>query len=224
MKFRWSLATAQPLLAARLAQDLGISPLFAQCLLNRGLDESAAAGAYLEPRLKHMADPFLLPDMDVAVERLLPSREKKERIAIFGDYDVDGVTSTAILIEILRPLGWNVEAYLPHRLDEGYGLSADAIQNCLERFAPNLLIAVDCGSSSAQSVAYLRDHGVEVIILDHHQASSPLPAALALINPHACDVGRVPPRGASPPNGTALFKELCSAGLAFKLAHALVKR
>ena len=229
MKFRWSLAPAQPLLAARLAQDLRIPPLLAQCLLNRGLDESTAAGAYLDPRLKHMADPFLLPGMDVAVERLLAARDKKERITIFGDYDVDGVTSTAILLEILRPLGWNVESYLPHRLDEGYGLSLDAVQSCLDRFAPNLLIAVDCGSSSAQSVAYLRERGVEVIILDHHQACSPLPAALALINPHALSADaqntlkgghQTAPFGVQ---ALACFQELCSAGLAFKLAHALVK-
>jgi len=212
MKFRWSLAPVQPLLAARLAQDLRISPLLAQCLLNRGLDDSAAAGAYLDPRLKQMADPFLLSGMNAAVERLLLARDKKERITVFGDYDVDGVTSTAILLEILQPLGWNVESYLPHRLDEGYGLSLDAAQNCLDRFAPDLLIAVDCGSSSAQSVAYLRERGVDVLILDHHQACSPLPAAVALINPHASDA-----------NAGAPGRELCSAGLAFKLTHALVK-
>src|SRR4051794_34569931 len=109
MKFRWCLAAPQPLLAAHLAQELGISALFAQCLLNRGLDETSAANAFLQPRLKDMADPFLLRGMEAAVERLLRAREKKERVAIFGDYDVDGVTSTAILLELLRPLGWNVE-------------------------------------------------------------------------------------------------------------------
>jgi single-stranded-DNA-specific exonuclease len=219
MKFRWSLAPAQPLLAARLAQGLGISPLFAQCLLNRNLDELGAANSFLDPRLKDMADPFLLPGMDAAVERLLRAREKKERITIFGDYDVDGVTSTAILLDLLQPLGWNVESYLPHRLDEGYGLSFEAVQNCLDRCAPDLLIAVDCGSSSVESVAHLQQRGIEVIILDHHQASSPLPAALALVNPHAA--GPVPSPGS---RSVAPFKELCSAGLAFKLAHALVKR
>src|SRR5947209_1621357 len=100
MKFRWALSPAQPLLAARLAQLLGISPLFAQCLLNRGLDESQSANMYLRPRLKDMQDPFLLPEMNAAVERLLRAREAKERVTIFGDYDVDGVTSTAILLEV----------------------------------------------------------------------------------------------------------------------------
>src|SRR5262249_48971772 len=161
------------------AQELRISPLFAQCLLNRGLQEPGPAAIYLQPRLKDMLDPFFLPGMDRAIERLLIAREKRERVCIFGDYDVDGVTATAILLEVLRPLGWSVESYLPNRLDEGYGLSLEAVQNCFERHAPNLLVAVDCGSSSANSVEQLRQRGVDVVILDHHQACCPLPAALA---------------------------------------------
>jgi single-stranded-DNA-specific exonuclease len=233
MKFRWALAPAQPLLASRLAQELHVSPLFAQCLINRGLNETAPAANYLQPRLKDMLDPFLLPGIDRAIERLLGAREKRERIAIFGDYDADGVTATAILLEVLRPLGWNVESYLPNRLDEGYGLSLEAVQNCLERHSPNLLIAVDCGSSSAASVEYLRQRGIDVIILDHHQACSPLPAALALINPHAHRPEdqsalkgghQTAALGVHPSGCSGLFHELCSAGLAFKFAHALIKR
>jgi single-stranded-DNA-specific exonuclease len=129
MKFRWSLATPQPLLAGQLAAALKISPLLAQCLLNRGLSEPAAVENFLSPRLKNLADPFLLPNMNVAVERLLRAREQNEPLVIFGDYDVDGVTSTTILLDVLRKLGWQVEAYLPRRMDEGYGLSRDGVEN-----------------------------------------------------------------------------------------------
>ena len=209
MKFRWSLAPAQPLLASALAKELQVSPLLAQCLLNRGLSECAAIAAYLQPRLKQLADPFLLPNLRAAVERLFRAREQNEPLVIFGDYDVDGVTSTALLTETLRALGWNVNYYLPHRLDEGYGLSQDGVENCLRKFPATLLLAVDCGSTATAAIAWLRDKGVDVLVLDHHQISSPAPAAVALVNPQL-----------SP----AQFRELCSAGLAFKLAHALVKR
>src|SRR6202140_3356566 len=100
MKFRWSLAPAQPLFAGQLASGLKISPLLAQCLLNRGLSEPVAISAFLEPRLKQLADPFLLPNMAAAVERLYKARERKEPLVIFGDYDVDGVTSTALLLDV----------------------------------------------------------------------------------------------------------------------------
>src|SRR4051794_5617303 len=106
MKFHWSLAPAQPLLAGQLANALRISPLLAQCLLNRGLSEPISIKCFLEPKLKQLTDPFLLPNMAVAVERLLRARENKESLVIFGDYDVDGVTSTALLVEVLGSLGW----------------------------------------------------------------------------------------------------------------------
>jgi single-stranded-DNA-specific exonuclease len=212
MKFRWSLAPPQPGLAAQLAASLNIPPLLAQCLLNRGLSEPDAIAGFLQPRLKQLADPFLLPNMGAAVERLLQARERNEPLVIFGDYDVDGVTSTALLLDVLRPLGWNVQYYLPHRMDEGYGLSQDGVENCLAKFPLTLLLAVDCGSTAVASIASLRQRGVDVIVLDHHQVCSPAPAATALVNPQL-GVQSPPP-----------FTELCSAGLAFKLAHALLKR
>lgn len=214
MKFRWALEPSQPLLAAQLASGLKISPLLAQCLLNRGFSETAAIGAFLQPRLKHLADPFLLPNMDKAVERLLRAREKNEPLVIFGDYDVDGVTSTALLTETLRGLGWKVNYYLPHRMDEGYGLSQDGVENCLRKFPATLLLAVDCGSTAVAAIDWLRQKGVDVLVLDHHQVSSPAPAAVALVNPQLSD----------DKNPALSFRELCSVGLAFKLAHALVKR
>jgi len=134
MKCRWKLAPAQPLLAGQLAAKLKISPLLSQCLVNRGLSDPDKIAAFLHPRLKNLADPFLLPDMDKAIDRLFRAREREESLVIFGDYDVDGVTSTALLVEVLRALGWKVEFYLPHRMDEGYGLSQDGVENCLKKF------------------------------------------------------------------------------------------
>ncbi len=211
MKYRWSLAPAQPALTAFLSGELKISPLLAQCLLNRGLSEPEPISRFLDPRLKQLADPFLLPHMRAAVERLFSAREKSEPLVIFGDYDVDGVTSTTLLSEVLTALGWKVERYLPHRMDEGYGLSQSAVENCLGQFPATLLLAVDCGSTARDTIDWLRGRGVDVIVLDHHQVSSPPPAAVALVNPQLA--------AESAPS----FRELCSAGLAFKLAHAVLK-
>ncbi len=212
MKYRWSLAPAQPLLTPPLSRQFKVSELLAQCLLNRGVNEPAVIADYLEPRLKNLADPFLLPNMDKAVERLFHAREKKETLVIFGDYDVDGVTSTALLTETLRALGWSVNCYLPHRMDEGYGLSQDGVENCLKKFPVTLLLAVDCGSTAVSAIDWLKERGVDVLVLDHHQVSVPAPAATALVNPQLNGADNI------------TFQELCSAGLAFKLAHALVKR
>jgi single-stranded-DNA-specific exonuclease len=212
MKFRWSLVPPQPLLARQFASQLKISPLLAQCLVNRGFSEVPAIENFLAPRLKNLADPFLLPNMDKAVERLFRAREQNEPLVIFGDYDVDGVTSTALLVEVLRELGWRVESYLPSRMDEGYGLSADGVENCLKKFPTTLLLAVDCGSTAVETIASLKVRGVDVIVLDHHQVSNPAPEAIALFNPQLAAEKEIS------------FRELCSAGLAFKLAHAILKR
>lgn len=221
MKFRWTIAPPQPLLTGQLANALKISPLMAQCLVNRGFSELERITNFLQPRLKNLADPFLLPNMAAAVDRLFHARERKEPLVIFGDYDVDGVTSTALLVEVFQALGWQANCYLPHRLDEGYGLSQDGVENCLKKFPTTLLLAVDCGSTAVQSIAWLRDRGVDVIVLDHHQVSSPAPAATALVNPQlSAATETIGNRQSAIGN----FTELCSAGLAFKLAHALVKR
>jgi single-stranded-DNA-specific exonuclease len=208
MKFTWTVAAPRRELGQELAGALAISPLLAQCLLNRGLHQPELASRFLQPRLKHLADPFLLPNMAAAVDRLLAARARHELLVIFGDYDVDGVTSTALLTETLRALGWRLEHFLPHRLEEGYGLSRDGVERCLQKFPAQLLLAVDCGSTSVEVTAWLRTKGIDVVVLDHHQVSEPAPAAVALVNPQL---------------GGA-FRELCSAGLAFKLVHALLKR
>src|SRR2546426_5568663 len=226
--FRWSVAERQPLLTERLAADLKISDLLAQCIVNRGLSEPALAANFLQPRLKQLSDPFLLPNMTAAVDRLFRARDRGESLVIFGDYDVDGVSSTALLTEVLSRLGWKVNHYLPDRFDEGYGLSQDGVENCLRKFPATLLLAVDCGSTAVATIDWLHRSGVEVLVLDHHQVSNPAPPAVALVNPWF----GVPPSGGAgvapePEGGTsdgACFTELCSVGLAFKLAHAIVKR
>ncbi|MBA4148537.1 MAG: single-stranded-DNA-specific exonuclease RecJ [Verrucomicrobia bacterium] len=209
-RYRWSIAPVQTSLRERLAVDCDLSPLLAQCLLNRGHAEPGTILNFLDPRLKNLADPYLLPDMQLAVERLVAARESKTSIVIFGDYDVDGVTSTALLLEAFGALGFAVNGYLPNRMEEGYGLSSEGVANCLEKFPVKLLLAVDCGSTSVEQIGCLAQRGVDVIVLDHHQISDPPPEPIALVNPRKNPTGR--------------FHELCSAGLAFKLAHALVKR
>jgi len=217
MKFRWTVAPSQPLLAGQIANTLKISPLFAQCLVNRGFSEVDRISSFLQPRLKNLADPFLLPNMAAAIERLFQARERKEPLVIFGDYDVDGVTSTALLFEVLTQLGWQVNFYLPHRMDEGYGLSQEAAENCLKKYPVKLLLAVDCGSTAVETISWMSERGVDAIVLDHHQVSSPAPSATALVNPQ---LSTLAPR----PSAPTCFTELCSVGLAFKLAHAVVKR
>jgi single-stranded-DNA-specific exonuclease len=195
--------------AEALRRERGLTELVATCLVNRGIHGPEAADAFLDPRLRSLSDPMILPDIAVAIDRLFRAREQNEPLVIFGDYDVDGVTSTAILTEVLTTLGWRCSQYLPHRRDEGYGLSQAGVENCLARHPTALLLAVDCGSTAVEPITWLNSRGVDVLVLDHHQLSDPLPPALALVNPLR-----------SPEAAIAPF---CSAGLAFKLAHALVK-
>lgn len=207
MKFRWNIAEPKPLLARALTGEVRVTPLLAQCLVNRGFSSPETARSFLEPRLKTLSDPFLLPQMDRAVARLFAALERREELVIFGDYDVDGVTATALLTTVLQPLGWSVRQFLPDRFDEGYGLTQAGVENCLEQHPSTLLLAVDCGSTAVDQIAWLRERGVDVIVLDHHQFGPVHPAATALVNPQLGDA----------------FRELCSAGLAFKLAHAILK-
>jgi single-stranded-DNA-specific exonuclease len=203
------MATPSPEYTEALRRERGLSALVATCLVNRGIKTNEATDAFLDPRLKSLSDPMVLPDIRLAIDRLFLARERNEPLVIFGDYDVDGVTSTAILTEVFTTLGWQCSQYLPHRRDEGYGLSQAGVENCLARHPTSLLLAVDCGSTAVEAIGWLNSRGVDVLVLDHHQLSDPLPPALALVNPLR-----------SPEAAIAPF---CSAGLAFKLAHALVK-
>lgn len=190
-----------------LSRQLSIPAPVAQTLINRGYRDVESAGAFLNPQLRHLRDPFELPGMTAAVERVCAAIAGQERIVIYGDYDVDGITSSVLLARVLRAAGATVENFLPHRMDEGYGLSADGIARCLKQHRPALLIAVDCGTSSRAEIAGLTKAGVDVIVLDHHEPPAQLPDCVALVNPK-CVAGGPP---------------LASVGVAFKLAHALLK-
>ena len=211
MKYRWNLAPSQPLLTGQLIRELPLSPLLAQCLVNRGLVTKEEVSDFLKPKLKLLADPFLIPNMEVAIERLWKARSNNERLLIYGDYDADGITSTALLVEALTELGWNVQAYLPGRFDDGYGLSPISVEKCLKQFDISLLLAIDCGSTSNEAIDCLNKNKVDVIVVDHHQLSNPPPNPVAMVNPQLS-------------NDYPNFQELCSVGLAFKLIHAIVKK
>ncbi len=175
----------------------------------RNIAELSSIERFLDPKLKDLADPFLMPDMDIAVARLFEAIDRKEKIGIFGDYDVDGVTSISVMRSILRAYGAEPKFFVPQRSAEGYGLSMAA----LERFErecglPDLLIAVDCGTSSIDEIATLTAKGVAVIVLDHHEPGPRgRPECAALVNPKC---------GSD-------FPYLCAAGVCFKVAHALLK-
>lgn len=199
-------APAEERAVTALAVELGISEFFAALLCRRGFAEPENARHFLEPKLKSLSDPFLLPNMRPAVERIFAAIDRGERIVLYGDYDVDGITSLALLTRMLRAFGVEAPAFLPHRMEEGYGLSAEGIARCIEAFQPQLLIALDCGTSSVREVAALRERGIDVVVLDHHECKNELPNCV-LLNPKL---------GSD-------FHYLCSVGVVFKLCHALLK-
>ena len=177
--------------------------------MRKGFASTEEVKTFLQPRLSSLSDPFLLPNMQAAVERIFGALDRHERIVLFGDYDVDGVTSVALLAEMLRAYGATPELFLPLRVEEGYGLSRESVERCLDRHRPKLLVAVDCGTSSVTEIAHISQRGVGVIVLDHHEPKSALPDCVAIVNP------KVDPE--SP------FRDLCSVGIVFKLCHALLK-
>ena len=199
---------------ATLARELGCGPTVAAFLIQRGLTVPEEALEFLSPKLKSLSDPFLLPDMQPAVERILAAVDRRERIVAYGDYDVDGVTSLALLTRILRAYGANPECFLPDRIEEGYGLSADGLTRCVADYHPELLIAVDCGTSSAAEIEALTARGIDVIVIDHHECKQQLPRCTAVVNP------KRPGEGGE---GGGDYRYLCSAGLIFKVCHALLK-
>jgi single-stranded-DNA-specific exonuclease len=182
----------------------------ARLLMRKGFGTVDEVQAFLQPRLKSLSDPFLLPNMEAAVTRILAALDRPEGIVLFGDYDVDGVTSLALLAETLRAYGAAPDLFLPLRMEEGYGLSRESVERCIQQYHPQLLIALDCGTSSAAEIVDLRKRGVDVIVLDHHEPKSALPECVAIVNPKIDPI--------SP------FHYLCSAGIVFKLCHALLKR
>src|SRR5438094_6481921 len=187
--------------------ELCSSDCIARLLERRGFKCADDVLAFLNPRLAALADPFLIGGMDDAVERIFHAIDHRQRVVLFGDYDVDGVTSLALLSEVLRAYGNEAALFLPLRIEEGYGLSAEGVARCLRQHNPQLLIAIDCGTSSAVEIAGLRKAEVDVIVLDHHEPKTELPECL-LVNPKTTNSG---------------FEYLCSVGLTFKLCHALLK-
>lgn len=209
MQRRWVFPiTEEDSAVGRLSRTLGVPDVVARLLVRNGFAEAAPAEEFLQPQLKRLSDPFLLPEMEAAVDRIRAAMGREERIVLYGDYDVDGVASLALLKRVLTACGAKVECFLPHRVEEGYGLSASGVERCFEDFAPGLLIAVDCGTNSAKEVAEIRRRGADVIILDHHEVSETRPECMALVNPK------------TGPD----FHYLCSAGVSFKVLHALLKR
>ena len=191
-----------------------LDPLVQKLLCLRGHCDEDSIKQFLFPRLKDLADPFLLPEMDRAVARVFQAIDADERIVLYGDYDVDGVTSLALLKFILEAYGKTAATFLPHRTEEGYGVSRDGLARCLEEHQPQLVIAIDCGTSSADEIAWLTGQDIDVIVFDHHECPpGARPKCVALVNPKS------PAEGVGP-NG---YSYLCSAGLAFKVAHALLK-
>ena len=212
-----------------LAQQLGLPAPLTQALINRGYRDQAAARLFLQPQLRQLTDPFALPDMAPAVARILAAITRHERIVIYGDYDVDGVTASALLVNVLRAAGATVANFLPHRLDEGYGLSAEGLARCCEEHRPQLLIAVDCGTSSVAEVAGLNAQGIDVIVIDHHEPPAELPACVALVNPKRRPEwkdGKTEEWAGAQSSNFPLFQSssLASVGVAFKLAHAILKQ
>lgn len=197
---------------ATLSSKLGLKPVVAQLLVARGWQEPERAHDFLNPSLSRLEDPFALTHMDKAVDRLVAAMGNGESILIIGDYDVDGVTSTTLLVRLLRRFGIFPRFMVPRRLEEGYGLSAAVVERVLAGDKPDLLFALDCGTNSVDEVAQLVAHGVDVIVIDHHRSKEALPKGAILVNPHVFDAEEAP------------WKDLCTVGLVFKLVHALVKR
>ena len=205
-RYQWQVASRAP--DSLFASFPTRHPLVVQLLFNRGYTTPGGIQAFLQGDDARENDPFLLKDMDVAVDRILQAVRKRERIGVFGDYDTDGIAAAVILREVLEQLGAHAFVRLPHRVTDGYGLSDSVIQE-LSAEGVGLLITVDCGISAMGPVALAKERGMDVIITDHHQPPPGLPAAHAIINPWL-------------PDCAYPFSELCGAGLAYKLACALL--
>jgi single-stranded-DNA-specific exonuclease len=207
---RWEAARCDDGAVARLEAALGVPTVVARLLCQRGLDDPDLARRFLDPRLEHLHDPLALADMRTAVERILQAIARKERIAVHGDYDVDGITSTVILRRALELLGGDVRHFIPERLKDGYGLQPAAIER-LHAEGVSVVVSVDCGIRGADAARRARELGVDLIITDHHEPEATLPPALAVINPK---------RGDCPyPD-----KMLAGVGVALKLVQALCAR
>jgi single-stranded-DNA-specific exonuclease len=203
---KWRIAEPHPEAAARLTAA-GYPCLVSAVLASRGIATAEEAAAFLEHEQRLTYSPFLMADMDKAVERVQRALADHERIAVFGDYDVDGITATCILVDYLQSRGADVLHYIPRRIEDGYGLSVDAIEG-LYRKGTRLLITVDCGITGVEEVDFANSLGMDVVVTDHHECKETLPRAVAVVDPHRPDCGYP-------------FKHLAGCGVALKLALAL---
>ncbi|MDD2706403.1 MAG: single-stranded-DNA-specific exonuclease RecJ [Verrucomicrobiae bacterium] len=214
---QWLVEAGNEDAAAGMTSALGISPVLARVLVNRGIQTPEKAGVFLKCRLDGLGDPLEVPGMKTAVERVLRALAEGKPLVLYADYDVDGVTSAVVLRKILMTLAAaktgephsRVAVFLPDRFEEGYGLTMAGVRRCLEEGCPDVLVALDCGTNSRDEIALLQAGGTDVVVLDHHEPAQPA-RPLALVN---CK--QFSPDG----NGT----EYCAAGLVFKFAHALLK-
>jgi len=211
MKLKWELLPEPDQRAVnQLSSEFSLPQVAARILVTRGLDTISKAEGFLSPSLDNLLDPFLLSGMQKGVERVIRALKEREKIMIFGDYDVDGITSTSLLFLVLNKLGAEVTYYLPNRLNEGYGLSKEGIQES-EKRGVRLIISVDCGITAVEEVTFAKSKGIDTIITDHHEPKEILPNACAIINPKIIEEGY--------PGG-----ELSGVGVAFKFAQAIYRR
>ena len=204
----WSFPEPIQLEAAlAVSRGLDLAPGLARILARMGLVEERQARQFLFPRLRDLRDPLEIGGIQKAVDRIFHSIDRLETVVLYGDYDVDGVTSVALLDRLLKAFGADVRTFLPHRIEEGYGLSEEGVQRCLALHSPKLLIALDCGTSAADRISEIEAAGVDVVVVDHHESKGRLPVCRAFVNPKM---------GSS-------NHHLCTGGLVFKLCHALLK-
>jgi len=201
---------AAPELSARLAADLGVPETFARLLANRGFTSPEEVHSFLLPSMEELLDAFLMRDMDLAVDRILQAVGARESILVYGDYDVDGITSTSVLTAALRQMGAKVDFFIPDRIRDGHGFSDRGVDIARKRRI-RLVITTDCGITATREVRLAREHGIEVIVTDHHEPLGELPGAVAVLNPKRKDCPYP-------------FKELAGVGVVFKLVQGLAAR
>lgn len=204
----WITADCDDAAAALVARELGLAHPVARVLVSRGYGDPHAAELFLNPRLSDLSDPLLIPGMQTAVGRILRALDKSEQIAVYGDYDADGVTGAAMLVLVIEALGGRARAFLPDRLRDGYGFNVAPLQRCLARIEPSLIITVDCGTGAREAVEEAGRAGVDVIVTDHHEPAELAPA-IAVVNARLAERESI--------------RQIAGVGVAFKLCHALVR-
>lgn len=212
MQFKWNYippTETQDNAAKDLGEKLDISPILASLLIRRGITTESAAKRFFRPQLADLINPFLMKDMDAAVDRLNDAMGHKERILVYGDYDVDGCTAVALVYKFLRQFYSNIDYYIPDRYDEGYGVSKKGIDFAKET-GVKLIIILDCGIKAIEEITYAKEQGIDFIICDHHVPDEEMPPAVAILNPKR-------------PDDTYPFKNLCGCGVGFKFMQAFAK-